>query len=166
MHRFTIILILALSGCSWNWKFWDSKPSFESQSLRVHELRRALICGTPTEDSVIRLFDSAAALRAWDGSERLHLETLELPAERAFVLIEQGLRRTGGYSIELRPKASLSESGTLTIQADWLEPQPDRMLTQILTSLCVLSAVPARPYLRVEVGDQAGQIRAFQVVER
>jgi hypothetical protein len=165
-HRQRLILVvsaMSLAACAWmpEVKFWDKGYDFVPASVKVWELRRALLCGTPTEDAVVRLFDSAEALQAWDADDMLQLQRIELPAEKAFVLLEQGLRSTGGYSVEMNRVAQLDDQGVLTLQAEWLEPAPDRMVTQMMTSLCVLAAVDAVPYARVEVRDANAHLKAF-----
>lgn len=159
---------LMLSGCGTakKLKFWDKEPVFTAQKVEVRELRRALLCGTPTEAAVVRLFDNVEALRAWDADNKLQLGRIELPTDKAFVLLEQGLRQTGGYTVELRKQAQMDTTGTLRLQADWLEPAPDRLVTQIITSLCVLSTVDPLLYTRVEVVDGGGEIRAASDIVR
>ena len=147
-------------------KFWGNDFDFPNRQLEVRELRRALLCGTPTEDPVVRLFDSAQELTAWDTDNTLQLDRIELPEDRSFVLLEQGLRRTSGYSVELAKTAQVNKQGTLTLEAEWLEPGPDRMVAQMLTSLCVLAAVESMPYKRVEVLDSSGELRAVETRER
>ncbi len=163
-----ILSVLFLGACAWrpSIKFWEKAYEYPQGEYPVEELRRALLCGTPTENAVIRLFDSAAELTAWDSENALHLQRLKLPPEQAFVLVEQGLRRTGGYSIELGKTAELDAQGTLRLSAEWLQPAADRMVTQIMTSLCVLAAVPALPYRRVEVLDAEGRLQAFRDIPR
>ena len=163
-----VVLLCSLAGCAWmpNLKFWDTAPDIAAGSVKVHELRRALLCGTPTEAAVVRLFDSVDALKAWDSDNKLQLDRIELPANRSFVLLEQGLRNTGGYSVELRERGQVDEQGTLKLVAEWIEPGKDRMVTQIVTSLCVLADVNPALYSRVEVVDRNGTFRAGADAQR
>lgn len=156
------LILGGLNACAWvpSMDLFQPSYTFKESRLKVQELRRALLCGTPTEASVVRLFDTAADLVAWDAKDKLQLSRLELPADRSFVLLEQGLRRTGGYSVEIDKQAQLNTQGVLQFKADWLEPAPDRVVTQMVTSLCVLVAVDAMPYNRVEVLDREGKLRA------
>ncbi len=155
-------LLASLGACSWmpTLKFWDSGPDVDAGEVKVRELRRSLLCGTPTEAAVVRYFPTLEALTAWDTDNILHLGRIELPTDRAFVLVEQGRRQTGGYSIELRKTAQVDEQGVLRMSAEWLEPGEDRMVTQIITSLCVLASVKPEPYSRVELVDKNGTFRA------
>lgn len=163
-----LLLCLVLGACTAasKLKFWEEAPSFDTGELKVAELRRALLCGTQSEAPVVHLFDSVEALKAWDSGDRLQLDRVELPTDRSFVLLEQGRRQTGGYTVELRKTGEVTETGVLQLQADWLEPAPDRMVTQIITSLCVLAAVAPQPYTRVEVRDSQDQLRASRDISR
>lgn len=172
MKRLTTVVVVlvcsALSACSWTskLKFWDSGPVIAAGKVELHELRRALVCDTPTEAAVVRLFDSAQQLREWDSNNILQLARIELPADSSFVLVEQGKRHTGGYSVELRERARVGEAGVLKLTAEWVEPAADRMLTQIETSLCVLVAVEPALYPRVELYDKNGTFRAGADIQR
>lgn len=163
-----LLCTLGLGACAWTpkLKFWDSGYEFTAQTLQLRELRRALLCGTPTEDAVVRLFDDAQALRDWDANDSLDLGHIELPEGKSFIILEQGLRRTGGYSVEMARTAELDDQGTLRLSAEWLSPAPDRMVTQMLTSLCVLAAVDAMPYQRLEVYDSQQALRAERDISR
>lgn len=158
-------LILSLAGCASmsmpNLKFWEPDYEFLPGPVAVEELRRALVCDTPSADSRVQVFDSAEALRASSVGQKLQAPSLDLgPEPASYVVVEQGERRTGGYSLELRPQASLNEEGVVTLQADYLEPLPDRMRIQIVTSLCVLVELPNEPYTGVVLVDGDGQTRA------
>ena len=157
-----VAMIASLGACSWMppLKFWDTGPKVGPGEVKVRELRRSLLCGTPSEAAVVRYFPTVEALTSWDSEDILHLDRIELPSDRAFVLVEQGRRQTGGYSIELRKTARVDEQGTLHMSAEWLEPGEDRMVTQIITSLCVLASVKPEPYTRVELVDKNGTFRA------
>lgn len=172
MNRGTALLLILLSGslsaCAWTskLKFWDSGPQIEPGAVELRELRRALVCGTPSEAAAVRFFDSAEALTQWDVDNTLQLGRIELPADQDFVLIEQGKRDTGGYSLELRGRGQVDEEGVLTLTGEWLEPAADRIVTQIITSLCVLVAVEPAAYTRVVLNDKNGTFRAATDIER
>ena len=168
--RRTVLLMLcvALSSCAVasKLKFWDKGYEFETGEFKVTELRRALLCGTPAEQSEVQLFDSVQALKDWDVNNKLQLDRITLPDDKSFVLLEQGRRQTGGYTVELRKTGTVNEAGVLQLKADWLEPGPDRIVTQIITSLCVLATVEAQPYTRVEVMDGSGELRVAREITR
>ncbi len=158
-----LTVALLLGGCATlePLMFWQGSYNFQSETLEVNELRRALVCETPTEASRLQVFDGAQALLASPVAALLQVDQLDnLTEESSYIVVEQGQRRTGGYSLELRPKATVDEDGLLTLDADWIEPAPDRMQIQILTSLCVLVQLPPKPYNQVELKDGKGNTRA------
>ncbi len=158
-----LVSMLLLGGCATMQPlmFWQGGYEFQSETLKVKELRRALVCDTPTEASRLQVFDDALSLLASPVAASLQAGQLEgLDAQASYIVVEQGQRRTGGYSLELRPQAMVDEEGLLTLNADWIEPAPDRMQIQILTSLCVLVQLPAQPYNSVELKDGKGNTRA------
>lgn len=167
-HTLALVLTVALAGCSWvpKVKFWEDAPEVESGKVKLQEVRRALVCGTETDQAAIILFDSLEQLQAWDSEDALKLHRLDLPTDRSFVLVEQGLRRTGGYTIELRKQAEVTDQGTLQVHAEFLTPEPGRLTTQMITSLCVLAAVEKRPYRKVQLLDAAGELKAERAVVR
>lgn len=155
-------LLLLFTGCTTLQPllFWQGFD-FEAQTLSVDELRRALICETPTEASRLQVFDSAEALRASAVAQLLQVDQLaQLTEDASYIVVEQGQRRTGGFSLEVRDDASVDEEGQLLLTADWIEPQPDRLQIQILTSLCVLLELPPMPYTSVTLQDGGGATRA------
>ena len=129
-----------------NMKFWEQGYEFQAGTLPVAELRRALVCDTPTEDADVTLFDAGDALRSSPLGSSLEAGSLDLVPSSSYLVVEQGQRRTGGYSIEMLPEATLTDEGVLKLTGTWLEPGADRMTIQILTSVCVLLEVPAQPY--------------------
>lgn len=161
------LLICAMTGLSaCSWKFWDRGPDVEPGRVNMLELRRALVCGTPTEAAVVRYFDSVEALTQWDSADTLQLGRLDLPTDKDFLLIEQGERKTGGYSLELNENADVDADGVLSLTGEWLEPGQDRMVTQIITSLCVLVAIKPAEYTKVVISDKNGTFRAATDIER
>lgn len=160
-----LLLTVVLASCSTMnaLKFWDGDYEFKNETVKLTELRRALVCDTPTEASRMQIFDSAAQLLASPLADSLQAQSMSLRADASYAVIEQGQRRTGGYSLELRPKASVTEEGAITLKADWIEPAPDRMQIQILTSLCVLVELPQQPYENAQLLDATGNPRAVWV---
>ncbi len=122
-------------------------------------------CGTTGKDSVITLIESQAQL----GDAFARVTMLELPRRGAPVLdfkthhallIEMGMRPTGGFGLDLAGPPAVSSDDTLEIRVDWVEPGPDMLLTQAITSPCLLLKIPAGDYRSVVVRDRRGIIRA------
>lgn len=85
--------------------------------------------------------------------------TLDFAAQAA-ILIEMGSRSTGGYGLALAEPTALLRDGELEVIVEWSEPQPGMLLTQAITSPCLLLRVPGADYRRIVVRDRQGNIRA------
>ena len=79
--------------------------------------------------------------------------------EERLIYVHMGARRTGGYRLYLAGKRGQVVNKTLVIPIGWQEPARGDIVTQMLTHPCLLLAAPRGIYKRLEVVDQAGQIR-------
>lgn len=71
-----------------------------------------------------------------------------------------GQRPTGGYRLRLlHPALEQLATGT-TVRIAWLSPPPGALTPQVITSPCLLLALPRGIYSSVQVTDQDGRIRA------
>lgn len=140
-----------LGGCA-------SGSDWFGESTTVAEVGRALACGTVGTKPRLQLLADAGAVRLWERSHGLRLNTGFLDAGR-YALVEMGRHSTGGYGIAVSSKARRS-GNTLALIATFSSPAPDAMVTQMLTSPCVLVRLPAGDYTRLELLDQDGQMRA------
>lgn len=77
----------------------------------------------------------------------------------AVLRMAMGSRPTGGYDLDLAETGVRVEDGALVIRIDWIEPAPGAMVTQMITSPCLLVRVPRDGYRRVAVVDQHGTVR-------
>lgn len=75
------------------------------------------------------------------------------------VLIEMGRRPTAGFGLApLEPAFSVAD-GTARLSIAWQEPGPESVVAQVMTSPCLLIAVPRGDYDRIVVRDQDNQLR-------
>ena len=75
------------------------------------------------------------------------------------VFIQMGQKPTGGYGIELaEPYATLND-GEALIRLRWIEPAPGAIVTQILTSPCLVVALPKGAYEKIAITDENGNVR-------
>lgn len=84
--------------------------------------------------------------------------TVDFPRE-GVLLIAMGQRSSAGYGLTLADKVAVVRDGVLTVRVDWREPLPDRLRAQVMTSPCLLVAVPDAGFTRIEVVDQEGRLR-------
>ena len=79
--------------------------------------------------------------------------------QNGVLLVAMGQKNTGGYAVDLAASdAEISES-ILKLSVNWHEPKKGMMVTQALTSPCLLLKVPKARFERIEVKDQSGATR-------
>ena len=76
--------------------------------------------------------------------------------------INMGMKPTGGYQLRTLETKDSYENGWVIIPLQWLEPGDDMMLTQALTSPCVIKAIPRHNYQGIRVVDQNGEVKIEQ----
>jgi hypothetical protein len=75
------------------------------------------------------------------------------------VFIQIGQKPTGGYGIELaEPHATIKDDEAL-IRLRWIEPAPGAIVTQILTSPCLIVSLPKGAYEKIVIMDEKGNVR-------
>lgn len=125
---------------------------------QVTELRRLDICGSDSGAAAVTLFADTAQLRVWQQQRGIDLiGDGALPAG-PYAVIEHGARNTGGYAVVPNRRASIGE-GVLVLSAKFNAPDSS-LRAQVLTSPCVLMALPRGDYIVVEVIDAQGYLRA------
>lgn len=147
-----------VTGCA----MFKPKP-IEPEDLFVSELRRSVDCGTSSREARLQYFADAEAYTRWQATQSERASLLpddELPADKALLLVEMGQRSTGGYYLKVGESAYLDRDRMLWLRGEWTSPGPDRMVTQMITSPCVLVAVPQRPYQGFRISDQDEELRA------
>ncbi|MHC4458783.1 MAG: protease complex subunit PrcB family protein [Planctomycetota bacterium] len=88
----------------------------------------------------------------------------KLPARVDFsrervLLVTMGQRPTAGYQLDLiKPSVDII-ADTASLHLVWIKPPPDAILPQVVTSPCILLALPKGNYSRIEVLDQTGRMR-------
>jgi len=153
MKRMAIgALAMMLGGCSLG-------PWFaRGESVSVIEVGRASLCSDESADAAMQLFSSGNAVTQWQQRTGIDLHPRALQPGR-YALVQMGQRHTGGYGIAVSGDAVQVE-GTLKLYATFFSPAKGAMTTQMITSPCVLVALPGGNYDAVEVYDQTGAVRA------
>lgn len=95
--------------------------------------------------------------------------SMSLPAidyeHEGVLLIRMGRKPTGGYRIELASDKVYVRDRTAIVTVRWIEPAADAMLTQVITSPCIMIKLAKGNYDRIQVVDQKGIVRAETTVE-
>jgi PrcB C-terminal len=93
------------------------------------------------------------------GGDAAGVPTVDFSRE-ALVLIEMGRKTTGGYFLRLKSTKARVLDDTAQVELEWREPSPGDLVTQVLTSPCILIALPKDgSYSRVQILDQNGRVR-------
>ncbi len=81
------------------------------------------------------------------------------------VWIYMGQQRTGGYALSLAAAEAAVANGIAVIKVQWREPRPGAIVTQQLTSPCLVLKLPKTNYSAIEIQDQAGRVRTRVAVK-
>ena len=73
--------------------------------------------------------------------------------------IQMGQKPTGGYGIELAETHATVSDGEALIRLRWIEPAAGAIVTQILTSPCLIIALPKGAYEKIAITDENGEVR-------
>ncbi len=84
----------------------------------------------------------------------------DLSPNNGLLFISMGLQPSGGFSISLaRPTAEL-KNDTAFVDVLWQRPPPGSLVTQALTSPCLLLEMEKARFHTIVIRDQDGNIRA------
>lgn len=75
------------------------------------------------------------------------------------LLLAMGQKNTGGYGLNLVDETVSVVSGLLEVRVRWLEPKRGMMVTQALTSPCLLVKISQGDFSRIRISDQSGKTR-------
>jgi hypothetical protein len=149
-----IATMLALSGCT-------ADPPQASGPLPVRLLHQGLHCRI--DEAGVRWLATADEVSAIPGfGARV---ALDVDFDREGVaLIAMGKRPTAGYMVVPAADRAAVEAGTVRIPVAWQEPPEGAVVAQVLTTPCLLVALPKGGYDAVAAVDQDGAVRGRVVV--
>ena len=124
-------------------------------------------CGHSDNAPAASWLDTADALQiAYRRMTRQTLGANTLPAQTpdfakyGVLQVFMGQQSTGGYQLRLlHPRVEHLASGA-TVRIAWQSPPPGALTPQVITSPCLLLAVPRGSYQSITVTDQTGRVRA------
>jgi hypothetical protein len=137
----------------------------EDQRIPLRILAQDVLCGgnRPTP-SVTLVADSGRLKRILIESRGRMLgqsppvPVVDFDAEHV-VTIQMGQKPTGGYGIELAEPDATLKDGEALIRLRWVEPPPGSIVTQILTSPCLIVSLPKGAYEKITITDENGSVR-------
>jgi hypothetical protein len=157
-----LVLLLVLLGCRLS---ADNQPS--DSTLEVRLVDSAATCGgnavTPQATWIADRDHFQEVYRrlkgAVIGGDAAGIPAVDFSSE-ALVLVEMGRKTTGGYFLKLKSTKARVLDDTAQVELEWREPSPGAIVTQVLTSPCILIALPRNgSYSRVQILDQNGRVR-------
>ncbi len=90
---------------------------------------------------------------------RVELRPYSLDSENLY-LLEMGQRPTAGYTVNLAGAEATIENSRATVEMVWGKPAKGGFVAQVVTSPCLVFALPKGRYDTVSVVDAQGHIRA------
>lgn len=131
----------------------------DGEPIQVSEVRRLLSCNSDGPQARLSLLADREAVRAWQHGHNVDLIGVDpLPAAGAYVLVEMGVRMSAGYGVAVSRDARL-DGGVVHLNASLFSPDPGQVTAQVVTSPCVLVALPPGGSVRaVELRDPAGNL--------
>jgi hypothetical protein len=139
------------------------------ESVPLTRVYAGLTCADPAKEAGIRVADTPSqADRLWDlcrgrlvlGGSAGSGPPVDLSASR-LIYLHMGVRRTGGFRLDLSGESAHLLDKTLVIPVVWEAPAKGAMVPQALTHPCLLVAVPRGGYAyeRIEAVDETGRTR-------
>ncbi len=135
-----------------------------SAHVEVSVLYAGMQCGREDPDARASWASNTIELQhLYDKFPQEAMPSINFDRERV-VLMEMGLRPTLGYRLALvSPKARI-EQGNAEVLLEWIAPDRNMMVGQMLTSPCLLLKLERGPYQQVQLSDQSGVKKATLVV--
>lgn len=155
---FSLSLILIMTAC-----VGSGNSSMNKVTTRV--LLSSPNCGVMNEDASLSIISSGDEFlkgkpRLANLTRKMLGKNYNMVFEHELVmLINMGLRRTGGYSLALTDDVYISEDNWAIVGLRWNIPQKGAMLTQSLTSPCLLVAISKRKYEGIRILDQTKKVQ-------
>ena len=138
------------------------------KQVEVATLHAGLVCGGTASDPSVRWISDDATYRQvaaamadrFLGTEKTGLPPVKFSEELA-LLIAMGQKTTGGYSLTLAEGLATVEDGVVTVRVFRQTPALGAMLTQQLTSPCLIVRLPKALYSKVLIIDQHGLVLSY-----
>jgi protease stability complex PrcB-like protein len=137
-----------------------SRPRGPS-STTASVVRSSAQCGGDVSGPSAHWIATEGEYRAAMGAGGAFGETPPVDFKKEGVLaVYMGQRSTGGYALALHDPTVAIANGTGTVVVRFDEPPPGAMVTQVLTSPCLLVKVKREGLRQLRVVDPAGTLRA------
>ncbi len=137
-------------------------------SVTASVLRAGTQCGGEVTGPSAHWISTEGVLRAAMGTGGAFGVEADLPVDfhkEGVLAVYMGQRPTGGYALALHAPAVAIQDHVGTVVVRFEEPQPGGMVTQVITSPCLLIRLPRAELQQVRVVDPAGTLRATAILQ-
>lgn len=156
-----VLIMLTLVGC-----IYSTNSVADNLSLPVRLLYEGAHGGghisnpnayrITTQDQLQKIYNQFGKLTF--GAVKRQVPRVDFSREEV-LLVAMGQKPTTGYQLQLhRSKINIS-GDTAVLSLAWIEPPPGAILPQVITSPCILIALPIGNYSRIYILDQKEQKR-------
>jgi hypothetical protein len=131
------------------------------QTVAVERILASLVCGGEGGPGLVWMENRGDFLRTLSRVKRLDSPSFPgIDFDRFAVLgIFMGNCPSGGYRLSLAGSEVQVQNSTAMVRVNWIVPAPGKIVTQMITSPCLLVKIERGDYSRVEVVDMEGAIR-------
>ena len=144
-HRYTLLVATGLIACH-----AGPNPAAPDADGDIITLVAGSQCGRSEPSANARWLDSAEALQdAWSRMTRHSIGKTAFPApvpdlaRYGVLLVSMGQQTTGGYQLRLLSQRLEHTPAGATVRVAWLVPPPGARTAQVITSPCLMLAIPA-----------------------
>jgi len=153
-----VVMLFLLSACAGN---GNEQPSSKLPVLLVYSSAH---CGVTSREPVLSVITSQQQLSnnvakaGMMAGQPLPVGDISFNKDM-LLLVNMGQKPTGGYGFKLVDGKSSYQQAWAHVQLEWKSPAKGMMLTQALTSPCVMLSIPRQAYAGIRVFDQSGAAR-------
>lgn len=157
-HCLYLCMLVFISACAGAGSVMNQNPLVTSLAVNAN-------CGVMDKAASLSVIPSIDALATQSAElaslvKKSHGDNMDSIFEKDLVLqINMGMKSTGGYRLGLTGNGSVDEDDWLVLSIEWGIPAKGAMLTQAITSPCLLLATPMQAYKGIRVLDQTGKTR-------
>jgi hypothetical protein len=137
-----------------------------SHRLRIDTIWAGRQCGCEARQPQVRWVtdpDQLTAAMAAAVSSDLKMQVARHPVDwkqEGMVWIDMGLKPSGGYALSLAAPTAAVSAGVAVITVRWRHPRPGSVVTQQLTSPCLVLKLPQSNFHTIEIEDESGRVHA------
>lgn len=122
------------------------KQVYQSSHCRVETKRLAVL------NSLAELEKAVARAVPGVGNTAASMSDVDFDSER-IVLVAWGRQNNAGYRLELVKEHADTDNGVVELPVKFVSPSPDGFYAQVMTSPCLIVALPKAGYNKIRAGD-------------